>query len=147
MADETKQKVLFLCTGNQARSQMAEGILRARAGRSIDVVSAGSRPGDRVHPIAVLALQELGIDISAAEPKDVRRYLDEDFDYVITLCDSARDECPYFPVDVTRIHWSLIDPAAAEGLREERIDAFRRIRDDIARRIDEFLAGIKGEAR
>lgn len=142
MTREKKDKVLFLCTGNQARSQMAEGLLRARSGESMDVISAGSRPKDSVHPLAVVALAEMEIDISAAEPKDAEQFIDDDFDYIITLCDNARDECPYFPGDAVRMHWSLSDPAEAAGTDEDRLSAFRAIRDEIARRIDDFLDGI-----
>ena len=146
MTPEKKHKVLFLCTGNQARSQMAEGLLRTRSGGSIDIVSAGSRPKDAVHPLAVKALGEMEIDISEAEPKEVKQFLGDDFDYIITLCDNARDECPYFPGDAVRIHWDLSDPVAATGSEEDRISAFRTIRDEIARRIDEFLDGIESES-
>ena len=142
MTPEKKHKVLFLCTGNQARSQIAEGFLRARSGGSMDIVSAGSRPEDAVHPLAVKALAEIKIDIATAEPKDVKQFLGEGFDYIITLCDSARDECPYFPGDAVRIHWSLTDPVAVTGSEEDRISAFRAIRDEISRRIDGFLDGI-----
>ncbi len=146
MTREKKDKVLFLCTGNQARSQMAEGLLRARSGGSMDVISAGSRPKDSVHPLAVEALAEMEIDISAAEPKDAEQFIDEDFDYIITLCDNARDECPYFPGDAVRMHWSLSDPAEAAGTDEDRLSSFRAIRDEIARRIDDFLDGIDEES-
>ena len=142
MKPEKKHKVLFLCTGNQARSQIAEGLLRARSGDTMDISSAGSRPKDAVHPLAVKALAEMGIDIAAAEPKGVDRFAGEDFDYIITLCDNARDECPYFPGDGARIHWSLSDPAAVSGSEEEQLISFRAIRDDIAQRIDGFLDGI-----
>lgn len=145
MTHEKKHKVLFLCTGNQARSQMAEGILRARSGGSIDVVSAGSRPKGAVHPLAVKALAEMEIDIAATEPKGADRFVGEDFDYIITLCDNARDECPYFPGDAVRLHWDLSDPASVTGSEEDRISVFRTIRDEIARRIDEFLHRIDME--
>lgn len=146
MKPEKKHKVLFLCTGNQARSQMAEGLLRACSGGSMNIVSAGSRPKDALHPLAVKALAEIKIDIAAAEPKDVKRFLGEGFNYIITLCDNARDECPYFPGDAVRIHWSLTDPAAVTGSKEDRISAFRAIRDEISRRIDDFLDGITGRS-
>jgi arsenate reductase len=145
MTSEKKDKVLFLCTGNQARSQMAEWLLRARSGGSIEVISAGSRPKDRVHPLAMEALADIGIEIPEARPKDVKEFLGEDFDYIITLCDNARDECPYFPGNAVRIHWSLEDPAAATGTDEERLNSFKTIRNEIARRIDEFLEDKVGD--
>lgn len=144
MKPEKKHKVLFLCTGNQARSQIAEGLLRARSGGAMDIVSAGSRPKDAVHPFAVKVLAEMEIDIAAAEPKDADRFVGEDFDYIITLCDNARDECPYFPGDAVRIHWNLSDPAAVSGSEEEQLISFRAIRDEISQRIDDFLDGITG---
>ena len=146
MKPEKKHKVLFLCTGNQARSQIAEGLLRARSGGAMDIVSAGSRPKDAVHPFAVKVLAEMEIDIAAAEPKDADRFVGEDFDYIITLCDNARDECPYFPGDAVRIHWNLSDPAAVSGSEEEQLISFRAIRDEISQRIDDFLDGITGRS-
>jgi arsenate reductase len=146
MTPEKKHKVLFLCTGNQARSQMAEGLLRARSGSSLDVVSAGSKPKEAVHPLAIKALAEIEIEIPEARPKDAKQFLGEEFDYIITLCDNARDECPHIPGDGTRIHWSLSDPAAATGTDEDRLISFRAVRDEISRRIDEFLDGIAGRS-
>ena len=146
MKPEKKHKVLFLCTGNQARSQMAEGLLRARSGGSIDVSSAGSRPKEAVHPLAKRALAELDIDIPGAAPKDVNQFLGKDFDYIITLCDNAKDECPYFPGDAVRFHWSLSDPAASTGTEESRLLSFRAVRDELATMIDEFLDRIAGES-
>ncbi len=135
-----KRSVLFICTGNIARSQMAEALLRARAGDRFDVRSAGSRPGRAVRPLVVEALRELGIDVSGAAPKGFAELAGARFDYVITLCDSARDECPIFPGHPVAEHWSIEDPATLAGAEAEQLAGTRRIRDDISRRIDEFVA-------
>ena len=137
---ERKLKVLFLCTGNQARSQMAEAILRIGGGGRFDARSAGSKPESAVHPLAARALAEIGIDISGAVPKNMTTLAGERFDYVITLCDDARDACPVFPGHPVSDHWSLPDPAAAEGSGQERLDAFRHVRDEIGMRIARFVA-------
>lgn len=134
-----KTRVLFICTGNQARSQIAEAVLRRRAGDRIDVQSAGARPKERVHPLTAEVLGELGIDITGARPKHLNEFLDKEFDFIITLCDNARDACPVFPGRPASDHWNLADPAAAEGPREERLEAFRRTRDELIRRIDSFM--------
>lgn len=143
MSPKTKYKVLFLCTGNQARSQMAEALLVARAGEDIEVTSAGSRPKPAVHPLAIMVLSEWGIDISAAVPKEVVQFIEIPFDFVITLCDNARDVCPLFPGDGEKIHWSIPDPAAAGGTEQEMIETFKAARDDIESRIERFLAEIQ----
>lgn len=126
----TKERVLILCTGNSARSQMAEGLLRALAGDHIDVYSAGTRPSV-VHPLAIEAMQEHGIDISGHRSKHLDEFRAQPFDYVITVCDSAAETCPIFPGKAERIHWSFPDPAAAQGSEAERLAAFRQVRDDI----------------
>ena len=136
----TKRSVLFICTGNIARSQMAEALLRSRAGDRFEVRSAGSRPGSAVRPLVVEALRELGIDISNAVPKGFADVAGLRFDRVITLCDSARDECPIFPGHPVAEHWSIEDPSALAGTEDERLAGTRRIRDEISRRIDEFIA-------
>lgn len=136
---ERKFKLLFLCTGNQARSQMAEALLRSKAGERFDVYSAGSKPGDQVHPMAVSVLGELGIDISAARPKSLMEFVNENFDYVITLCDNAGDTCPMFPGQPVSAHWSFEDPVAFEGSEEEKLGFFRQIRDQIAKQLDSFI--------
>jgi len=143
MEPKTKYKVLFLCTGNQARSQMAEALLKARAGKGFDVVSAGSAHRPAVHPLAVRVLAERDIDISAAAPKSVAEFTKVPFDHVITLCDGARDLCPLFPGEGEKIHWSIPDPAAAEGTEEERLGAFRAARDEIERRIERFVRELR----
>ncbi|UCF04745.1 MAG: arsenate reductase ArsC [bacterium] len=134
-----KYKVLFLCTGNQARSQMAEALMRSQAEDRFDVHSAGSNPKTSVHPLAVEVLGEIGIDITGAVPKGMLEFIDERFDYVITLCDDARDTCPVFPGHPVSEHWNILDPAAAEGSKDDRLAAFRSARDVIAGRIDRFL--------
>ncbi len=139
-----KRSVLFICTGNQARSQMAEALVRHRAGGRFDVQSAGAKPKEAVHPLAVEVLGELGIDISGARPKHLEMFLGREFDFIITLCDKARDMCPVFPGRPTSEHWNLADPAAVEGPRGERLEAFRRTRDEIIRRIERFVESHAG---
>ena len=131
-------RVLILCTGNSARSQMAEGLLRARAGDRFEVVSAGTRPGT-VRPEAILALDELGIDIRSHRSKHVDEFAGQSFRYVITVCDNAREACPIYPADTEMVHWSFEDPAALEGTVDERLVEFRRIRDQISVRLDNWL--------
>ena len=136
-----KTRVLILCTGNSARSQMAEGLLRHMAGDRVEVSSAGTRPGS-VRPEAVAVLAELGIDIRSHWSKHVDEFKDRPFDYVITVCDNAKESCPVFPAGTRRIHWSFEDPAAAAGDEPHRLAEFRRIRDQISRRLTEFVAGL-----
>jgi len=133
-----KQRVLFLCKGNSARSQMAEGLLRHLAGDRYDVSSAGTHPVG-LNPGAVTAMQELGIDISAQRSKRMDEFLDQTFDYVITVCDRAKESCPYWPQAGRLVHWSFGDPAAAIGSPEERRKAFRAVRDQIKAHIEGFF--------
>lgn len=133
-----KRRVLILCTGNSARSQMAEGLLRDVADDSFDVESAGVAPS-HVRPEAVEAMREIGIDISGHRSKSVDEFVDRQFDYIITVCDNARESCPVFPGDAKRIHWSFDDPAAVEGDDEKRLDAFRSVRDKIRSKLSEFV--------
>jgi len=133
-----RPKVLFLCTGNSARSQMAEGLLRRLAGDSFEPLSAGIEPKG-LNPLAVEAMREIGIDISGQESKDVKTFLGQAIPYVITVCDNAREHCPIFPRTYKFLHWSFEDPAAAEGSHAERLAAFRRVRDEIGRRIESEL--------
>jgi len=133
-----KKRVLVLCTGNSARSQMGEGLFRAEGGAGVDVFSAGTQPGS-VRPEAITVMKEIGIDISGHRSKSVDEFAGQSFDYVVTVCDNARDNCPVFPADTERIHWSFEDPAAVEGGEEERLSAFRRIRDQIRERVKTFL--------
>ena len=138
MAKVTKQRVLILCTGNSARSQLAEGWLRALGGERFAVFSAGTDPKPAVHPLAIQVMSDAGIDLTVHRPKDVRRFLDQSFDCIITVCDNARDTCPTFPGAQRQLHWSLPDPAGvAEPQREA---AFRRTSAEIRRRIRHFIA-------
>lgn len=134
-----RKRVLILCTGNSARSQMAEGLLRSDGtSQRFEVFSAGTHPG-RVRPEAIEAMREVGIDISAHRSKSVDAFAGRQFDCVITVCDNARENCPVFPGNVERIHWSFDDPAAAEGDEEMRLAEFRRVRDEIRARLKAFI--------
>jgi len=134
-----KERVLFLCTGNSCRSQMAEGWLRHLAGDRFEVASAGTRPAG-LHPDAVLVMREAGVDIAEHRSKSVSEFLQQPFEFVITVCDSAKEACPYFPGKVQRLHWSFPDPAASSGTYEERLAVFRQVRDQIADRIRDFIS-------
>jgi arsenate reductase len=138
----TKDAILVLCTGNSARSQMAEGLLRKAVGDHFEIFSAGTRPSS-VRPEAIAVMAEIGIDISGQRSKSVDEFIGRPFRYVITVCDNARESCPVFPAQTERLHWSIEDPAAVEGTPAERAAAFRRIRDQMARRIGEFAAGFR----
>ena len=129
-----KQRVLILCTGNSARSQMAEGLLRDRTGNKFEVQSAGVAPSF-VRPEAIEAMREIGIDISNHRSKSVDEFLGQSFDYVITVCDNANQQCPMFPGKVERIHWSIPDPAEVKGDEETRLAAFRKARDELRERL------------
>ena len=131
----TKLRVLVLCTGNSCRSQMAEGWINHLLGEQWEARSAGTAPAARIHPLAVRAMAEVGIDISGGRPEHVGVYLKEPWDLVVTVCDSAKETCPVFPRPVERIHVSFFDPAAAEGTDEERLAVFRRVRDEIRERL------------
>ena len=136
------KRILFLCTGTSARSQMAEGLLRHEAGERFEVFSAGTRPS-RVRPEAIAVMNELGIDISGHRSKSIDEFIapisDQPLDTVITVCDHANESCPVFPGHTQRLHWPFEDPAAVDGTEEQRIDAFRRVRDRIHGRIMVFL--------
>lgn len=134
--------VLFVCTGNSARSQMAEALLGWAYGGSFDVMSAGTNP-QPVHPLTIRALAAIGIDASGARSKSVNELLGQSFDHVITVCDDAREACPVFPGEAAREHWSLEDPARATGTEAERLAVFERIRDEIATRLAAFVAAIR----
>lgn len=127
-------RVLFLCTGNSCRSQMAEGLLHTLGGEDFEVHSAGTDP-KVVHPLAIEAMREVGIDISTQRSKSLDRFLDQAFDYVITVCDRVRDKCPTFPGDNQRIHWGFDDPETASGSMVERRAVFRRVRNEINERL------------
>ena len=136
-------RILFLCTHNSARSQMAEGLLRDLAGDRFEVFSAGTE-ATRVRREAVSVMDELGVDISAQESKTLERYLGEPFERVITVCDDANEACPVFPGARDRLHWSFPDPSTATGGYDERLRAFRQVRDEIRARIEKELAGAGG---
>ncbi len=130
-----RRRVLILCTGNSCRSQMAQGWVTHLLGSRWEAHSAGTMPAGAVHPLAVRAMEDVGIDISAARPTHVERYLAEPWDLVVTVCDSARESCPVFPRPVEQIHLSFPDPALADGSEDERLAAFRAVRDDIEARL------------
>ena len=132
-----KPRVLFVCTENACRSQMAEGLLRHEAGAAFEVFSAGTKP-TQVRPEAVAVMREAGIDISGHRSKSVDEFEGQDFDFVITVCDNAKQSCPIYPAKTKRIHWSIEDPAAVQGSEAERLAAFRRIRDELRLRLQGF---------
>jgi arsenate reductase len=138
-----KARVLFLCTHNSARSQMAEGLLRHLAGHRFEAYSAGTE-ATHVRPLAIRAMDEIGVDISGQESKTLERYLGEPFDHVITVCDDANEACPFFPGAKSRLHWSLLDPSAAEGTEEERLAVFRSVRDALRDRVQAELVDGSG---
>ena len=125
-----KKRVLILCTGNSARSQMAEGLLRHDAGDRFDVKSAGTKRS-ALRPEAIAVMSELGIDISRQRSKTVDEFADENFDYVLTVCDNAKETCPVFPGHANRLHQNFEDPGGAQGSEQERLAMFRRVRDQI----------------
>jgi arsenate reductase len=129
-----KKRVLILCTGNSARSQMAEGLLRNIAGDRYEVFSAGVSPSS-VRPEAIEAMREAGIDISTHRSKSVDEFAGQSFDYVITVCNNAKEQCPIFPGNATRIHWSFDDPAEAAGDPSQRLAVFKRVRDEIKEKL------------
>jgi arsenate reductase len=133
-----KNRVLILCTGNSARSQMAEGLLRHDAGDKFDVESAGTKPGT-VRPEAIAAMKELGIDISGHRSKHVDEFDGQKFDYVITVCDNAKEACPTFFGAIKQLHQSFDDPAALDGSEEERLALFRRVRSELRTYLADFV--------
>jgi len=133
-----KQKILVLCTGNSCRSQIAEGYLRHLAGDTFDVFSAGLEPSV-VNPKAIQVMQEDGVDISSHTSKDVEQFVGQKFDFIITVCDNAKERCPFFPGQAERIHWSFKDPADAVGSEEEVLDEFRNVRDQIKATLKQFI--------
>jgi arsenate reductase len=137
-----KPKVLFLCTGNSCRSQMAEAFLRTMAGDRFEVQSAGTDPVP-VNPNAIRVMAERGIDISHHRSKGVKQFLGQGFPYLITVCDSANERCPIFPGVINRLHWSFEDPAGAKGSDEERLHVFRRVRDEIEAAVRRFVQEVE----
>jgi arsenate reductase len=136
-----KLRVLFLCTGNSARSQMAEGLLRELSGGKVEAFSAGTEPAERVQPMAVTAMAEIGIDISAQVPKNVATLEDADFDWVVTVCDHARQTCPVWPGRTHHVYWPIADPVSQEGDDEIKMTAYRETRDDLKDHIAMWLSG------
>lgn len=139
-----KRRILFLCTHNSARSQMAEGLLRSLGGDNFEVFSAGTE-ATFVRPLAIKAMAELGIDISRQQSKTLARYLNEPFDEVITVCDTAAETCPVFPGALKRRHWSLDDPSRATGTEEEQLAVYRHVRDELQLRIEQEILQTKGQ--
>ena len=140
-----KKRVLFLCTGNSARSQMAEGLLRNMAGDRYEVFSAGTHPKG-IHPLTVKVMQEVGIDVSSQTSKDLTQFAGQPFDYVITVCDRAKQACPVFPGSVP-IHWGFDDPAGAAGSKETQLKTFQRVREEIEDQLRLFVIANKDSAR
>ncbi|WP_290662398.1 MULTISPECIES: arsenate reductase ArsC [Ignavibacterium] len=137
-----KKRILVLCTGNSCRSQMAEGFLKF-FDKNLEVYSAGTKPADKVNPFAVKAMKEVGIDISQNYPKLVDQFLNDSFDYVITVCDNAKETCPVFIGDVKHnLHIGFDDPAEAIGTEEEVMPVYRRVRDEIKREFQKFVKQI-----
>ena len=137
----TKPTVLILCTGNSCRSHLAEGILRQAAGDMLNVVSAGSKPAGYVHPLAIAAMNEIGIDLSSHRSKSWDEFKNEPIETVITVCGNADAACPIFPGQVNRHHWPFYDPAHATGTDEEKMSAFRQVRDEIRRTFTAYADG------
>ena len=133
-----KKRVLILCTGNSARSQMAEGLLLHIGKGGYNVESAGTKPS-LIRPEAIIVLKEIGIDISTNHSKSVEKFVGREFDFVITVCENARESCPYFPAQTKLIHHNFADPAAVEGDEGTRLQAFRKVRDEIHRFLLEFI--------
>ena len=139
------RRVLFLCTHNSARSQMAEGWLRHLAGSEFEAHSAGTQ-ATAVRPLAIRVMAEAGVDISGQASKKLDRYLREPWDYVVTVCDQANESCPFFPGGKRRLHWSLPDPSQAIGSEEEQLEVYRRVRDEIRKHIEQFIRLLRPDA-
>jgi len=133
-----KQRLLILCTGNSARSQMAEGLARHLAGDRFEVFSAGTKPS-KVNPLAIKAMAEIGLDISGQRSKHLNEFINQPFDYVLTVCDDAAEACPVFPGRAQRLHWSFADPALTTGTEAERLQSFREVRDGFAVKFADWL--------
>jgi arsenate reductase len=143
----TKPTVLILCTGNSCRSHLAEGILRAVAGDFLDVQSAGSKPAGYVHPLALAAMKEIDIDLSAHRSKSMTEFMDKKVETVITVCGNADQACPIFPGQVNRHHWPFEDPAHATGTDEEKLAVFRRVRNEIRRTFTAYADGRRDQLK
>jgi arsenate reductase len=142
-----KPAILILCTGNSCRSHLAEGILRAAAGDCLNVQSAGSKPAGYVHPLAIRAMKEIGIDISGHRSKHMDEFLNQQVETVITVCGNADQACPMFPGQVNRYHWGFDDPAHATGTDEEQFAVFRRVRDEIKMVFEAYAAGRRDQLK
>ena len=142
-----KPKVLILCTGNSCRSHIAEGILKNAAGDMLEVHSAGSNPAGYVHPLAIQVMKEIGIDISNHRSKHLKEFLNTQIETVITVCDNANENCPFFPGQVKRHHWSFEDPAKVTGSEAEKLAVFRRVRDQIKMVFEAYAAGRRDQAK
>jgi arsenate reductase len=139
--------ILILCTGNSCRSHLAEGVLRTALGDGFTVASAGSKPAGYVHPLAIKAMAEIGIDIGAHHSKHLDQFLNQDVETVITVCGNADQACPVFPGQLNRHHWGFDDPAHAQGDEQAQLAVFRRVRDEIRRVFEAYAAGRLDEAR
>ena len=142
-----KPRILILCTGNSCRSHLAEGILRQAAGNFLEVASAGSKPAGFVHPLAIRAMKEIGIDISEHTSKSMNDFLSSQIETVITVCGNADQACPVFPGQVNRHHWPFDDPAHATGTEEEQMEVFRRVRDEIKKVFEAYADGRRDAIR
>jgi len=142
-----KPTILVLCTGNSCRSHLAEGLLRAAAGDLFTIASAGSKPAGYVHPMAITAMKEIGIDISAHTSKHMNEFLNQKVETVITVCGNADQACPIFPGQVNRHHWPFEDPAHATGTDEEKMAMFRRVRNEIRRTFTAYADGRRDQIK
>ena len=145
MNTNPKPTVLILCTGNSCRSHLAEGILRAAAGDILNVQSAGSKPAGYVHPLAIKAMAEIGIDISAHRSKHMNEFFNQPVHTVITVCGNADQACPVFPGQAERHHWPFDDPAHAKGSEAEQLTVFRRVRDEIRAKFEAYARALRGQ--
>lgn len=141
-----KPTILILCTGNSCRSHLAEGILRRAVGDGYTVASAGSKPAGYVHPLAIKAMAEIGIDLTGHRSKHLDEFLTQPVETVVTVCGNADQACPMFPGQINRHHWGFDDPAHATGTEEEQLAVFRRVRDEIRRVFEAYAAGRRDEA-
>ena len=144
---KVKPTVLILCSGNSCRSHLAEGILRAAAGDSLNVQSAGSKPASYVHPLGIQVMKEIGIDISAHRSKHMNDFLEQPVETVITVCGNADQACPMFPGQLNRHHWGFYDPANATGTNEEKLAVFRKVRDEIKMVFEAYAAGRRDQMK
>jgi arsenate reductase len=142
-----KPTILVLCTGNSCRSHLGEGLLRAAAGDLFNVVSAGSKPAGYVHPLAIVAMKEIGIDISGHRSKHMNEFINVDVETVITVCGNADQACPIFPGQLNRHHWPFFDPAHAAGTDEEKLEVFRQVRNEIRRVFTAYADGRRDQMK